>query len=313
MPIEFRCTQCGKLLRTGDDTAGKRAKCPQCGTMLAIPAPDAAPPGGSMPPPHPTFAPAPGYPAPGASPYQASSAAPGAGAAAMGGLRTTPIDMNDILSRTWAIFKSQIGMCIVLPLIVNLIAGFAFALIWAVTFAIAAILGSPAIFKVLLFFGVIAVLLVFLSLVCGQVRAFLKIARGQPVAIGELFAFGPHIIPFVIIAILVGLMEVVGGAMCVAPGIILGCMFSQAIYLVLDRKEGVIDSLSHSKDITTGSKLSIFLIWLVSALGAGLFSLVTCGFGGLVSFPFLQLMWCVVYLTITGQPAVINRQQVAGG
>ncbi len=30
MPIEFRCLQCGKLLRTGDDTAGKQAKCPEC-------------------------------------------------------------------------------------------------------------------------------------------------------------------------------------------------------------------------------------------------------------------------------------------
>lgn len=37
MAIEFRCTQCGKLLRTKDETAGKKAKCPECGTILAIP------------------------------------------------------------------------------------------------------------------------------------------------------------------------------------------------------------------------------------------------------------------------------------
>jgi len=37
MSIEFRCT-CGKLLRTQDNTAGKQAKCPQCGTVLSIPA-----------------------------------------------------------------------------------------------------------------------------------------------------------------------------------------------------------------------------------------------------------------------------------
>ncbi len=42
MPIEFRCTQCGKLLRTGDDTAGKQAKCPACGTLLVIPEPGVA-------------------------------------------------------------------------------------------------------------------------------------------------------------------------------------------------------------------------------------------------------------------------------
>jgi DNA-directed RNA polymerase subunit RPC12/RpoP len=37
MPIEFRCSECSRLLRTPDDTAGKRAKCPQCGAILAVP------------------------------------------------------------------------------------------------------------------------------------------------------------------------------------------------------------------------------------------------------------------------------------
>lgn len=41
MAIEFRCDQCGKLLRTGDETAGKQAKCPSCGTVQAIPLPGA--------------------------------------------------------------------------------------------------------------------------------------------------------------------------------------------------------------------------------------------------------------------------------
>lgn len=40
MAIEFRCTQCNKLLRTGDDTAGKRVKCPDCGTISEIPTPE---------------------------------------------------------------------------------------------------------------------------------------------------------------------------------------------------------------------------------------------------------------------------------
>jgi uncharacterized RDD family membrane protein YckC len=37
MPIEFQCTQCGKQLRTPDETAGKQAKCPQCGAVTPIP------------------------------------------------------------------------------------------------------------------------------------------------------------------------------------------------------------------------------------------------------------------------------------
>jgi phage FluMu protein Com len=37
MPIEFRCSHCGKLLRTGDGTAGHQAQCPECATICTIP------------------------------------------------------------------------------------------------------------------------------------------------------------------------------------------------------------------------------------------------------------------------------------
>jgi phage FluMu protein Com len=38
MAIEFRCSQCNRLLRTGEDTAGKQAQCPECGAITTIPA-----------------------------------------------------------------------------------------------------------------------------------------------------------------------------------------------------------------------------------------------------------------------------------
>ena len=44
MAIEFRCTKCSKLLRIGDEAAGKQAKCPECGTVSAVPAAGAEPP-----------------------------------------------------------------------------------------------------------------------------------------------------------------------------------------------------------------------------------------------------------------------------
>lgn len=37
MAIEFRCNQCGKLLRTADETAGRMAQCPHCGSQTPIP------------------------------------------------------------------------------------------------------------------------------------------------------------------------------------------------------------------------------------------------------------------------------------
>jgi len=40
--IEFNCPNCQKLLRTSDDKAGKRAKCPDCGTAVTVPSPKSA-------------------------------------------------------------------------------------------------------------------------------------------------------------------------------------------------------------------------------------------------------------------------------
>ena len=70
MAIEFRCTQCSKLLRTGDETAGKWAKCPECGTVLLVPAPGAGSPGAGAPG-------APAFPSPG--PEAGSPFFPGGG------------------------------------------------------------------------------------------------------------------------------------------------------------------------------------------------------------------------------------------
>jgi hypothetical protein len=37
MPIEFSCSGCQKVLRVPDEAAGKNAKCPQCGAIVAVP------------------------------------------------------------------------------------------------------------------------------------------------------------------------------------------------------------------------------------------------------------------------------------
>ncbi|CAN5192898.1 hypothetical protein BH11PLA2_BH11PLA2_13680 [soil metagenome] len=52
MPIKVSCNSCGGVLHAPDDSAGKRGRCPTCGTILAIPADaprvaaEAAPPPG---------------------------------------------------------------------------------------------------------------------------------------------------------------------------------------------------------------------------------------------------------------------------
>jgi hypothetical protein len=64
--ISFQCYSCHQVLKVGGDKAGKRGKCPKCGTMLTIPfASSEAPPAAAPPPaPQPAPVPQPAYPAP---------------------------------------------------------------------------------------------------------------------------------------------------------------------------------------------------------------------------------------------------------
>jgi hypothetical protein len=50
MPIEFNCQTCQRLVRTPDNTAGKKGKCPYCGSMMDIPRAAAAPPASEQAP-----------------------------------------------------------------------------------------------------------------------------------------------------------------------------------------------------------------------------------------------------------------------
>src|SRR5262245_25714825 len=37
MSIEFRCSQCGQLLRVPEDAGGKSARCPKCQALMTVP------------------------------------------------------------------------------------------------------------------------------------------------------------------------------------------------------------------------------------------------------------------------------------
>jgi hypothetical protein len=44
LPIEFRCTECGTMLRVDESNRGKMARCPKCSMINAIPGPSVAEP-----------------------------------------------------------------------------------------------------------------------------------------------------------------------------------------------------------------------------------------------------------------------------
>jgi phage FluMu protein Com len=124
MPIEFPCPQCNQLLRTPDDTAGRKAKCPQCASVVDIPvAPQSEGAG---------FNPFAGKlemaggdsgnvevdTNPYAAPQEAASR-PDFGVAAPGDEELVPtrVTTGEILSRTWTRFTNNLVPCLLFGLI----------------------------------------------------------------------------------------------------------------------------------------------------------------------------------------------------
>jgi len=306
-PIEFRCTQCNKLLRTPAETAGKQAKCPECGAILPVPmagvaATSAGGPRVPPPPPPPT--------APAGSPFGAGGeenpyASPTAQAAAgpsytyvpSGEIRHTIIDLGDVFSRTWAIFTDQFAMCLAAALIVAVINLVTQGGLHVLQKAAEHDLGIALVYLVVS----VAASMFLMWLNIGQTLFFLKIARGEEPDLAALFAGGPFFLRILGASILVGLMTTAGVLLCIVPGVILALMFSQFFLLILDQNLGVMDSLNTSNEITKGNKVTLLVIGLVVGILGTVFAVFTCGLGIIAVIPFGALLSTVIYLMMTGQ------------
>ncbi len=316
MPIQFRCPQCNKLLQTRDDAAGKQAKCPDCGALVTVPGPGEEAPAGAGPPgagegasPFGGPPPVPGELNPYASPTTQSM--PGPMPAPPGEIRATQIDLGDVFSRAWEIFKPQWGMCLGVVL-----------LVWIISFAVSMILGLIPIV------GPIAGNLFGMWLGIGQALFFLKTARGQPAQVGDIFTGGPYFLSVLGGSILLGLMilgiglgcflpplllglaiseeaavvlGLLGGVVALALCVYVGLVFSQFYYLILDRNPGAVQALGLSRQITRGNRLTLFGIGLLCML-INLGGLLVCCVGVFVTTSYIMLLAPVIYLAMTGQP-----------
>lgn len=363
MPIEFRCTQCAKLLRTADDTAGKQAKCPACQAIMTVPSPQAATPphpsegvspfgSGSGQSPQSPFGgdqPASGGTAGGEGNYHAPPpyyGSPFSATTGGGEIRPAPIDFGDTLSRAWAAFTDQLGMCILVAFvcfIMNVIAGQA-ANFAGMLFGAAA--GHQALGSLMAFPLTLAAQLFAFWIGIGQAMFFLKVARGQEAPVSDIFAGGPYILRLLGASILLGIgcfllvvlcclpggiMAGIGGAtnndaltgvgiVVAVVGMIAGLvlyaivmlMLFQFYYLIIDRDMGIIEAFETSRELMRGNKLTVFLIYLVAVILGMVFVVCTCGCGLLAIIPYMGVLYATIYLLCSGQPTLTdihNAQQ----
>jgi len=226
---------------------------------------------------------------------------------------------GDVLSRSWQILRSRMGL-----VMGTCLASF---LLSSLPGIISSIISPndpeapPNPLAILI--GLIgAVFGIYLQ--CGLFTFLINLASGRKSEFNDLFRGGPIVIKAILGALLFGvaggavfaigfatialLFTVAGGAgvaigvlgwMCVASVIFTG--FSQYFYLLVDREIGVIESFNLSSQLMKG-RFWQYNIFLLTCGLINLATIVTLFTGLLLTIPLSMIASAVFYLAITGQP-----------
>lgn len=352
MPIEFRCPGCSKLLQTPDQAAGKKAKCPQCGTITDVPASGA--PASDLPPSDVTprsvspptgeierspfadrprkdpFAPPPPVDF---NPYATPSAVTPP-VAAQGPLLGSTIDFGQLFSRSWEIFTSQLGPCVLVGLVL-LGVRIGLWIFQQVGGMASQLSGEIAIILAFQSVNMTVSFLVQTWLNLGTLKFAINLSRTGQGVVGDFFSVGPYFLRGLLLSLLIAAISIAivvvslipaGAAfaaigprnidrnpvpvvllaiagICLAVALVVWILFrfllSQAF--IVDRDSGVIESMGLSNRYLQGNKLILFCAMIVASLAAGAFTMITCCLGQVFAVPFMGVFTAVAYLLATGQ------------
>lgn len=318
MPIDFICSGCAKQLRVSDESAGKDARCPECGSINRVPPASSAlfPPAGSPAPqpanPNWQFGEATGN-TPASNPFAGASVNPYAPPQAAsyqpefvpGEIRPTVVGVEPIMNYAWQLWQENLGLLVG-----------AYATMLGIGFAIGLPIGivqgalenrNPEMAALLGLVGNTLSNVVSIFLGIGMVQIALKLARHQKTEYSELFGGGPRFLPVLGVSILLGLAIGVGTLLCIVPGIIFALMWWPAYYLVVDNKVPVMESFTRASEITKGNWGTAFLLGLL-AFGIGLLGLLALCVGLLFAAPLVIMLWVTAYLMMSGQIPVYPQQ-----
>lgn len=338
MTIEFSCSHCDKVLKTSDDKAGRRAKCPQCGEPIDVPLIDGdvsddgfdgfevsdseAPvseeqsfladspvreedsflAGGD------TVCPMCGASVPaGAAKCQACGETLKSSGRS-GQWEPREINVGDVFSRTWEVYKANLGILIAIPMIalgIYFVGSFVVGLVTGLlSFALAQNAGGDAAIGIQLVLSLVQNIignLILLYLQLGGQLTYLRIVRGENPDLSEMFSGGPFLLRMFVCYIIYAIVVTLGMLALIIPGIILALMFWPYSYILVDRNLPGIESFSLARKVTSGNLLSILGLWLLSVLIFLVGGAVTLLFGLIFIVPFTYLLNTVTYAEMTSQ------------
>lgn len=328
------------MLRVAEEHLGKQARCPSCSHVFTVtnaaPVPESTPPADVAA--NPFASSNQSMVEDMSNPYMAPSEYGDAYSSAVGEANWAPRQflLEEVFQKSFQVFKKHWSMVCVTVLIVFAV-NFGLSMLQNFVVQMITVQAGVAVSLAVQIITAFVLWIVQTWLGIGQIIVFLDIARGNEINLGKLFSGGPYLLQTLLVVVLVSLiMAVAGGVFLCIPALVVGLlaqnfepavmaamcgflvllvpmvivllMFSQSQMLVIDRGLNGFEALQVSREITTGNKMQIFLVFLL----LGVIGFVACVVGLLAFcfgiFPamigalaFGGLVFVVMYLCMTGQ------------
>lgn len=296
MAIQFNCSSCNAVLRVGDESAGKSARCPTCQSIQPIPGPSAPTPSDD---PFGAFKSEFNEPqAPSANPYASPVTSHASSNVSAGGYHPTVVDFGEVFSHAWKAYLPNLGTLLGAVVIAFAVSA-AFVIPSSVLNALAERTGRMELMLLSVLLSMVGnVLSIFIGI--GMARLCIAAARFQPTNVGMLFSGGDVFLPVLGASILLGIAVVFGLMLLILPGLILVILLWPYYYFIVDRQCGAIESFSRAFEVGKLNWLTSILIMIVST-ALSIAGMLALGIGFLFAAPFIAVMGATTYLMMKGE------------
>lgn len=218
-------------------------------------------------------------------------------------MKKSDLIISAILKDSWSIFRKNI---------VKLILGWLLA-----SLIIAGISGYEKYFESIvdnieivnsnvgIFYSIISGFMSFLYLfvsiwmIGGILLFFTKAAKGEELFFRDIFVFDKRLLHLFATCMIMAIGIILGLCLFFVPGIILFLMWSQAIFLVMDKKMNVIEALKTSTKMMKGNKIRLGILYLLVQVIGTIMILLTCCIGCFFVAPWTYLVIAYAYVILS--------------
>ena len=149
--------------------------------------------------------------------------------------------------------------------------------------------------------GTIASMLLTAAFSLAMIHIYMNLGYGRSPEVGDLFSQIGNILPAFCTQFLVGLFTFLWSLLLFVPGIIMGCAYSQAMYILADDPSiGPMEAIRRSKEMMNGHKMEYFLLGL-SFMGWAFLGVFTLGILYIWLIPYMNATMANYYKSLKGE------------